>query len=110
MVISTLELPVNETRGIRVSFAIAWPIAVPPQNEVKIPPGRLFFSRTPATTFVIAIVTKGVVGAPFLSFRMNIQLIKYDIKFKQESLLILQKDKTPATKKGYDSNSVYHVV
>lgn len=62
----TLELPVNETRGIRVSQAIAWPISAPPQNDVKIAPGKLFFSRTPATISVIAIVTNGVVGAPFL--------------------------------------------
>lgn len=65
---NTFELPVNETRGMRLSFAIAWPISAPPQKEVKIAPGKLFFSRTPATIFVIAIVIKGVVGAPFLRF------------------------------------------
>lgn len=62
----TLELPVNETKGIRLSFAIACPISAPPQKDVKIAPGKLFFSRTPATNFVIAMVIKGVVGAPFL--------------------------------------------
>lgn len=61
----TLELPVNETRGIRVSLAIASPISAPPQNEVKIEPGKLFFSRILATNFVIAMVINGVVGAPF---------------------------------------------
>lgn len=64
---STLELPVNETRGMRVSFAIASPISAPPQKEVKMAPGKLFFFRTSDTSFVIAIVIKGVVGAPFLS-------------------------------------------
>lgn len=63
---STLELPVNETRDIRASRAIAWPISAPPQNEVNIAPGKLFFSKTPATSSVIAIVINGVVGAPFL--------------------------------------------
>lgn len=53
---------------MRLSLAIASPISAPPQNEVKIAPGKLFFSKTPATSFVIAMVTKGVVGAPFLQF------------------------------------------
>lgn len=66
--INTFELPVNETRGIRGSLAIAWPISAPPQNEVNIAPGKLFFSRTSATSFVTAIVTNGVVGAPFLQY------------------------------------------
>ena len=51
---------------MRLSFAIASPISAPPQNDVKIAPGKLFFSKTPATSFVIAMVIKGVVGAPFL--------------------------------------------
>jgi hypothetical protein len=62
----TLVLPVNETKGILMSRAIAWPISVPPQKDVKIAPGKLFFSNTLATIFVIAIVISGVVGAPFL--------------------------------------------
>lgn len=62
----TFELPVNETRGIRVSFDMASPISAPPQKEVNIPPGKLFFSRTSATSFVTAMVISGVVGAPFL--------------------------------------------
>lgn len=56
----------KETRGIRVSFAIASPISAPPQKAVKIEPGKLFFSNTLATILVIAMVTNGVVGAPFL--------------------------------------------
>lgn len=63
---NTFELPVNETRGMRVSFAIARPISAPPQKEVNIAPGNLFLSRTSAISFVTAIVTNGVVGAPFL--------------------------------------------
>lgn len=69
---STLELPVNDTRGIRVSWAIASPISAPPQNEVKIAPGKLFFSKTWETILVIAIVTNGVVGAPFLQLTQSI--------------------------------------
>nr|GME15769.1 Uncharacterised protein [Ipomoea batatas] len=42
-------------------------MSAPPQKAVKIAPGKLFFSNTPATIFVIAIVTNGVVGAPFLT-------------------------------------------
>jgi hypothetical protein len=57
---------VNETKGILVSRAIAWPISAPPQNAVKIALGKLFFSNTLATILVIAIVINGVVGAPFL--------------------------------------------
>jgi hypothetical protein len=64
--LNTLVLPVNETKGILVSTAIAWPISVPPQKAVKIAPGKLFFSNTLATILVIAIVISGVVGAPFL--------------------------------------------
>lgn len=56
----------NETRTIRLSLAIARPISAPPQKDVKIAPGKLFFSRTPATSSVIATVINGVVGAPFL--------------------------------------------
>lgn len=63
----TFELPVNETSAMRVSFAIASPIAAPPQKEVNIARGKLFFSKTSATSFVTAIVTNGVVGAPFLT-------------------------------------------
>jgi hypothetical protein len=33
---------------------------------VKMAPGKLFFSKTSATSLVIAIVINGVVGAPFL--------------------------------------------
>jgi hypothetical protein len=57
---------VKETREMRVSLAIAWPISAPPQKDVKIAGGKLFFSNTPATSLVIAMVIKGVVGAPFL--------------------------------------------
>lgn len=64
---STFVLPVNETKGMRTSFDMAWPTSAPPQNAVKIAPGKLFFSKTPAISFVIAIVANGVVGAPFLS-------------------------------------------
>lgn len=63
---STFELPVKETSAMRASFAIAWPISAPPQKEVNIAPGKLFFSKTSATSFVTAIVINGVVGAPFL--------------------------------------------
>lgn len=56
----------KETKGMCLSFAIAWPISAPPQNEVKIAAGKLFFSRTSATSLVVAIVIRGVVGAPFL--------------------------------------------
>lgn len=51
---------------MRLSFAIACPISVPPQKAVKIAPGKLFFANTPAISLVIAMVIKGVVGAPFL--------------------------------------------
>lgn len=62
----TLVLPVNETSGIRASFAMALPISAPPQTQVKMPPGSLFLSNTSAMILVVAKVTKGVVGAPFL--------------------------------------------
>lgn len=58
----------NETSGMRVSFDMASPISEPPQKEVNIAPGKLFFSRTSATRFVTAMVTSGVVGAPFLKY------------------------------------------
>lgn len=64
--VSTLELPVKDTKGMRVSFAIASPISAPPHMAVKMAPGKLFFSKTSATSLVIAIVINGVVGAPFL--------------------------------------------
>lgn len=64
--LNTFVLPVNETKGILVSRAIAWPISAPPQKAVKIALGKLFFSNTLATILVIAIVINGVVGAPFL--------------------------------------------
>lgn len=63
---STLELPVNDTKGMRLSLAIASPISAPPHMAVKMAPGKLFFSKTSATSLVIAIVINGVVGAPFL--------------------------------------------
>lgn len=59
-------LPVNETKGTLSSAAIAWPTSAPPQNAVKMALGKLFFSSTPATILVMAIVISGVVGAPFL--------------------------------------------
>lgn len=64
-------LPVNETKGILVSREIAWPMSAPPQNAVKIEPGKLFLSNTLATILVIAIVINGVVGAPFLQLFRN---------------------------------------
>lgn len=63
---NTLELPVKDTKGMRVSLAIASPISAPPHMAVKMAPGKLFFSKTSATSLVIAIVISGVVGAPFL--------------------------------------------
>jgi hypothetical protein len=63
---ATFELPVNETNGMRVSFDIASPISAPPQKDVNIAPGNLFFSRTSDISFVTEIVINGVVGAPFL--------------------------------------------
>lgn len=59
-------LPVKETNGILVSLAMASPISGPPQTQVKIPPGSPFLSRTSAISFVVAIETRDVVGAPFL--------------------------------------------
>jgi hypothetical protein len=38
----------------------------PPHRPVKMAPGKPFFSRTFWNIFVTAIVTRGVVGAPFL--------------------------------------------
>ena len=70
-----MELPVNETKGIRVSRAIAWPISAPPQNDVNIAPGKLFLSKTPATISLIAIVINGVVGAPFLQESGNATIL-----------------------------------
>jgi len=71
----TLVLPVNETRGIRSSFAMALPISAPPHTHVKMAPGRLFFSSTSAMIFVVANVTSVVVGAPFLSIHTTIPLL-----------------------------------
>lgn len=71
----TLVLPVNETRGIRSSFAMALPISAPPQTHVKMAPGSLFFSSTSAMIFVVANVTSVVVGAPFLIINTTIPLL-----------------------------------
>lgn len=38
----TLVLPVNDTRGSRVSLAIAEPMSAPPQTREQMAPGRLF--------------------------------------------------------------------
>lgn len=70
---STFELPVKETSWMRLSLAIAWPMSAPPQKAVNIAPGKLFLSKTSPTIFVIAIVIKGVVGAPFLSIEIWMQ-------------------------------------
>lgn len=77
----TLEVPVNETSGMRLSSAIAWPIGAPPQKEVKIAPGKLLFFKTPATNFVIAMVTKGVVREPFLRFIAWKELVMFEYEY-----------------------------
>jgi hypothetical protein len=63
---NTLVLPVKDTRGIRVSFAMASPISAPPHTQVKIAPGSPFLSKTSAMSRVVAMLIKGVDGAPFL--------------------------------------------
>ena len=67
----TFVLPVNETKEILASLEMASPISAPPQTVVKMAPGRLFFSNTSTIIFVVAIVTKDVVGAPFLEKKIT---------------------------------------
>ena len=54
---------------MRVSSAIIRPISAPPHTQEKMPPGSPFFSNTPAMILVVAMETRGVVGAPFLQRR-----------------------------------------
>ena len=44
---------------------MACPTSFPPWAREQIAPGKPFFSRTSAMTFVVATDTNGVVGAPF---------------------------------------------
>lgn len=58
--------PVKEINSNLLSLIIASPIVFPPPNTVvNTPGGQLFFSNTSAIIFVVAIVTKLVVVAPF---------------------------------------------
>jgi len=63
----TFVEPVNETSGILLSSLIDFPISVPPQIKDDKPPGKEFRVNTRSTIFVVAILVKGVVGAPFLN-------------------------------------------
>jgi len=61
---------------------MALPISAPPQTQVKMPPGSLFLSNTSAMTLVVARVTKGVVGAPFLHKIASTHLLLLPLKRK----------------------------
>ena len=95
-----LVLPVKETRGTRVSFAMVAPTSAPPQTRLHIPPGKLFCSRTWAMILVVAILHRGVVGADFqikvfpqtydkannLSVNIPLQLIETLLLTKERAL------------------------
>lgn len=61
----TLVDPVNEIKGILLSYDIFCPISTPPWTTVKTFGFILFFSRTSAMILAVAIVTKEVECDPF---------------------------------------------
>lgn len=60
-----LVLPVKESNLMRGSAAIAFPMSAPPLHKLATAPGSLFFSKTSATIFVVAMDTREVVSDPF---------------------------------------------
>lgn len=50
-----------------LSAAIDFPMSAPPQQRLAMAPGILFFSKTSAIIFDVAIATSGVVSALFQS-------------------------------------------
>jgi len=56
---------VKETKFTLLSFTIDTPISTSPVHKDKTAPGILFFSKTDANIFVVAIEVREVVGAPF---------------------------------------------
>ena len=58
-------LPVNEMSGKLGSSAMAWPTSAPAQTKLQMAPGSWLRSSTWATIFDVAMLHRGVDGAPF---------------------------------------------
>lgn len=71
--------PVNDTKSILLSSTIFYPIFPSPTIKLKIPPGKLFFSKTSTMILVVAIDTKLVVSDPFqiVEFPQIIESVKF---------------------------------